>query len=265
MSSVELSWGRLHYEEAGDGAPLLLISGLNGLAKPWQGIVPRLAPHFRVITHDHRGLGNSGSWDGNYSVDQIADDALALMDRLHIERAHIVGHSLGGAVAQALAADHPERVAGLVIYASWAGPEAYFTRVMTHRREVLTGLGMEAFVRTSPVGIYPPDWIARNDAALTDGFAASCAAFPGIEVMLRRIDACLTHDRRSSLARIQAPTLVLGLQDDMSTPAHCSTELAELIRHARLTMLPYGGHNAHLVVPELIRACIDEFLLGLSI
>lgn len=265
MSSVELPWGRLHYQESGSGAPLLLISGLNGLAKPWQGIVPRLAQRFRVVTHDHRGLGSSGAWDGDYSVDQIADDVVALMDSLHIERAHIVGHSLGGAVAQALAADHPERVAGLVIYASWAGPEAFFTRVMTHRREVLTGLGMEAFVRTSPIGIYPADWIARNDSALTAGFAASCAAFPGTALMLRRIDACLAHDRRSTLDHIKAPTLVLGLQDDMSTPAHCSTELAGLIRHAQLNLLPYGGHNAHLVVPELIRACIDEFLMALNV
>jgi aminoacrylate hydrolase len=265
MSSVELSWGRLHYQESGSGAPLLLISGLNGLAQPWHGIVPRLAQHFRVITHDHRGMGGSDAWNGAYSVDQIAADVLGLMDRLHIERAHIVGHSLGGAVAQALAADHPKRVAGLVIYASWAGPEPFFNRVMGMRREMLTTMGEEAFVRTGPIGIYPPDWIARNDDALSANFAASCAAFPGTDIMLRRIDACLAHDRRSSLQRIQAPTLVLGLQDDMSTPAHCSTELAGLIRHAQLNMLPYGGHNAHLVVPELIRACIDEFLLELNV
>jgi aminoacrylate hydrolase len=261
---VELPWGRLHYAEAGQGMPLLLISGLNGLAKPWQGIVPELAKHFRVITHDHRGLGNSDAWAGEYSVNQIANDVLGLMDRLQIERAHIVGHSLGGAVAQALAADHPQRVAGLVIYASWCSPDPFFTRVMSMRREMLTCMGVEAFVRTGPIGIYPPDWITRNDAALTARFADSCAAFPGRDVMLRRIDACLAHDRRSSLAQISAPTLVLGLQDDASTPAHCSTEIAELISQAQLELLPYGGHNAHLVVPDVIQHRLIAFLSGLN-
>jgi aminoacrylate hydrolase len=264
MSSVELPWGDLHYQETGQGMPLLLISGLNGLAKPWQGLVPALARHFRVITHDHRGLGASSAWNGAYSVEQMAADVLGLMDRLQIECAHIVGHSLGGAVAQALAIDHPQRVAGLVIYASWCGPEPFFTRVMSMRREMLTGLGVETFVRTGPIGIYPPDWIAANDEALTAGFNAACDAFPGIEVMLRRIDACLAHDLRARLNQIVAPTLVLGLQDDMSTPAHCSVEIAERIGNARLKLLLYGGHNAHLVVPELIQPCISEFLLGLD-
>ncbi|HEX8594516.1 MAG TPA: alpha/beta fold hydrolase [Pseudomonas sp.] len=260
MSSAELSWGSLYYEDTGNGVPLMLISGLNGLARPWSGIVPALAEQFRVITHDHRGLGASDRWGGPYSVDQMAADVLALMDHLHITRAHIVGHSLGGAVAQALAVDHPERVAGLVIYASWCGPEPYFSRVMTMRREVLTGLGVQAFVRTGPIGIYPPDWIARHDATLTAGLDASCAAFPGTEIMLRRIDACLAHDRRASIGGIIAPTLVLGLQDDMSTPPHCSEEIAACIRRSRLKMLPYGGHNGHLVVPKLIQAAISQFL-----
>jgi aminoacrylate hydrolase len=262
MPGVELPWGRLHYAEAGRGVPLLLISGLNGLAQPWQGIVPELAKHFRVITHDHRGLGASDAWQGDYSADQIANDVLGLMNQLQIERAHVVGHSLGGAVAQALAADHPQRVAGLVIYASWCSPDPFFRRVMSMRREMLTSMGVEAFVRTGPIGIYPPDWIARNDAALTAGFANACAAFPGVDVMLRRIDACLAHDRRATLAQISAPTLVLGLQDDASTPAHCSQEIAELISNARLELLPYGGHNAHLVVPDIIQDRLIAFLCG---
>jgi aminoacrylate hydrolase len=264
MANAELSWGHLYYEDAGGGIPLLLISGLNGLARPWASIVPALVRQFRVISHDHRGLGASDPWSGPYSVEQMVVDVVALMDHLHIQRAHIVGHSLGGAVAQVLAVEHPERVAGLVIYASWCGPEAYFSRVMTMRREMLTGLGVETFVRTGPIGIYPPDWIARNDATLAAGFDAACAAFPGMEVMLRRIDACLAHDCRASLGGISAPTLVLGMLDDMSTPAHCSEEIAALITHSRLKLLPYGGHNAHLVVPRLIQRSISEFLLGLA-
>lgn len=259
MPRAELSWGALHYEEVGSGAPLLLISGLNGLAQPWRGIMPALGQQFRVIAHDHRGLGASDKWAGDYSVDQIAGDVLGLMDKLGVEKAHIVGHSLGGATAQALAADYPDRVAGVVIYASWAGPDAYFARVMTMRREMLLAMGVEEFIRTGPIGIYPPRWIIEQTKAFEAALPASVAAFPGVEVMIRRMQACLDHDRRSSLAKITAPTLVLGMADDMSTPAFCSEELASSIPGAQLMLLPYGGHNAHLVVPDQITDRFTRF------
>jgi aminoacrylate hydrolase len=265
MPAAQLDWGSLNYLEQGEGPPLLLVSGLNGLAQTWQGIVPHLATRFRVITHDHRGLGGSGKWTGDYSVDQIAADVLALMDRLGIERAHLVGHSLGGAAVQAIAADHPGRVAGLVIYASWAGQDAYFARVMTMRREMLEQMGVDAFLRTGPIGIYPPDWIASHDADFTAALPAAMAAFPGIPVMLARIDACLNHDRRATVGHIAAPTLVLGQRDDMSTPAYCSEELAALIAGARLLLLQTGGHNAHLVVPGEVQDALMDFLTDASV
>lgn len=250
----------LHHERSGQGEALLLISGLNGLARPWEAIVPALAAHFDVVTHDHRGLGASDAWAGNYSVDQIASDVLGLMDELELPRAHLVGHSLGGAVAQAIAADHPDRVAGLVVYASWPGPDAYFDRVMRMRRDMLVSMGVENFIRTGPIGIYPPDWITVRDAELEAAVQDAMKAFPGTDVMLRRMQACLAHDRRASLGRITAPTLVLGLRDDMSTPAYCSEELAAGIPGAALSLLPYGGHNAHLVVPQQIVQQLLDFL-----
>ncbi len=260
MASVSFEWGELSYEEVGAGEPLLLISGLNGLAQPWEAVAARLARRFRVITHDHRGLGRSSPWDGDYSVDQIAADALGLMDHLGLDKAHIVGHSLGGAVAQAIAADHPSRVDRLVIYASWPGPDPYFTRLMTSRREVLTAQGIEAFLRTGPLGIYPPRWIVEHDQALMTGLPSQIADFVGIPAMQRRIDACLAHDRRSSLARIGAPTLVLGLADDASTPPQCSEEIAAAIPGAICRLLPYGGHNAHVVIPHELTRELEEFL-----
>ena len=222
--------------------------------------MPGLAERFRVITHDHRGLGRSDAWDGDYSVDQIAADVLGLMDALGIARAHIVGHSLGGAVAQALAADHPNCVGAVVIYASWPGKDAYFDRTMLMRRDVLVHQGVEAFLRTGPLGVYPPLWVLQNDAALTAGLPGAVAAFPGVPKMLARMQACLDHDRRDSLGRITAPVLVLGLEDDVSTPAYSSREIAAAIPGAALEVLAYGGHNAHVVSPAAVRDCLLLFL-----
>jgi aminoacrylate hydrolase len=265
MPKAALDWGGLHYEETGIGAPLLLVSGLNGLAAPWQGIVPALAGRFRVITHDHRGLGRSDAWDGPYSVDQIAADVIGLMDRLGLARAHLVGHSLGGAVVQAIAADHPGRVAGLVIYASWAGKDAFFDRTMLMRRDVLLQQGIEAFLRTGPLGIYPPRWVRDNDAALTAAVPGAVAAFPGVAKMVARMQACLDHERRASLPRIAAPTLVIATTDDVATPAYGSEEIAASIPDAQLVLLPYGGHNVHQVAPADLQAHLLAFLTSPSV
>lgn len=257
---IELPWGPLHFRAIGAGEPVLLVSGLNGLAAPWEAVAARLASGYRVISHDHRGLGASGAWDGGCSVDQIAGDVIGLMDALGIGRAHVVGHSLGGAVAQALAVDHPDRVGRLAIYASWAGYDPYFDRVMSARRTVLTTLGVTEFLRTGPIGIYPPRWIRDHHAELEAGLPALIAGFVGTRTMLARIDACLAHDRRASLPGIGAPTLVLGMADDGSTPPHCSEDLMAHIPGSVLRMLPYGGHNAHLVVPGEVAECLGDFL-----
>lgn len=260
MPSIDIGRGELHYEEHGDGEPVLLVSGLNGLAAPWQAVAEILARHFHVLTHDHLGMGSSGPRRGPCSVDEIAADVLAFMDRLGIARANLIGHSLGGAVVQAIAADRPERVAKLVIYASWPGYDAYFARVMSARREVLVRMGAEYFLRTGPIGIYPPLWIRDNDEKLRAALSGLLATFVGTDAMLQRIEACLQHERRASLALIRAPTLVLGLEDDASTPPHCSLELADGIEGAQLRLLPYGGHNAHIVAPDSVGSCLEEFL-----
>ncbi len=261
MPTLDIGRGVIHYEEHGAGEPVLLVSGLNGLAAPWAAVAGILAPHLRVLTHDHLGVGRSGPRNSPCSVDEIAADVLAFMDRLGIVRAHLVGHSLGGAVVQAIAADHPDRVSRLVVFASWPGHDPYFDRVMTARREVLVGMGAEHFLRTGPIGIYPPLWIRDNDEALRAALPGLRSGFIGVDPMLQRIDACLRHERRASLPLIRAATLVLGLDDDVSTPPHCSVELAELIDGAVLKLLPYGGHNAHVVVPTDVADCLKGFLL----
>src|SRR5215475_15633436 len=98
MARISIGDAELHYESHGDGPPLMLVSGLNGVASFWLKQVPVLAKDFRVIVHDHRGTGQSTHSPIVYSVEQMADDVLKLMDALKIEAAHVAGHSTGGAI-----------------------------------------------------------------------------------------------------------------------------------------------------------------------
>jgi aminoacrylate hydrolase len=115
MPRISIGDGSLYYERHGAGFPVLMISGLGGLASFWHEQVASFSRRYEVITHDSRGVGESDPIRGGYTVDRMAGDVIALMDRLEIERAHVLGHSTGGAIAQTLAVEHPKRLASIVL------------------------------------------------------------------------------------------------------------------------------------------------------
>jgi aminoacrylate hydrolase len=232
----------LYVEQHGDGFPVLLISGLGGTAAYWTDQITAFSREFGLVLHDHRGVGESDHVRMSYTVERMAADVVALMDLLKIERAHIVGHSTGGAIAQILAIDHPERVAAVVIAAGWPKPDAYFRRHFMMRRDILAGLGATSYVHCATLFNYPPDWIAANNEALRGAEHKTIASFPPTEIMLSRIEAILAFDRTKDLGRLKAPTLILDAADDLVTPAYQSEALARAIPNAELKLFPSGGH-----------------------
>jgi len=263
VPTVAIGDAELYCEEAGQGPPLLLVPGLGGLGAFWARQVPDFARDFRVIVHDHRGAGRSTHSRIRYSVEQMADDVLRLMDALGIDAAHFVGHSTGGAIGQVIAQDHPERLLSLVLSATWAGPDPYFRRLFETRRQVLVASGVEAYLRASVLVLAPPWWVSAHDAALAEEHRALAAVAPPVEVMASRIDAILAFDRRPRLAEIRAPTLVIVAADDMVTPRTYSVELAERIPRAKLVILGGGGHYAPLITPEPYNEAVGGFLRAL--
>src|SRR5262249_25258299 len=137
MPKLSIGDAEISYEEFGDGPPLMLVSGLNGVGSFWANQVKELARDFRVVVHDHRGTGQSTHSRITDSVEQMADDVLRLMDKLGIGSAHLAGHSTGGAIGQVIAQDHPARLESLVLSATWPGHDPYFRRLFEMRREVL--------------------------------------------------------------------------------------------------------------------------------
>lgn len=251
---------RLHYAVRGDGPPLLLVSGLNGVASFWAPHVEALAARFTVVRHDHRGTGRSSHSRIDYSVEQMADDVIQLMDHLGIERAHLVGHSTGGAIGQTLALDRPERIDRLVLSATWSAADAYFRRLFEVRAETLRASGPAAYVQANALFMRPPAWTRDNAAALAAEEAVATAEFPPPEVMLSRIAAILRFDRRAELDRIAAPTLVVAARDDIVTPLYYSEELAARIPGAELVVLEDGGHFYPVVRDAEFRQAVLDFL-----
>ncbi len=236
------------------------MPGLGGIGTFWASQVTEFARDFRVITHDHRGCGQSSRSRIAYSVDQMAADVLRLMDGLKIDAAHFVGHSTGGAIGQIIAQDRPERIKRLVLSASWAGQDGFFRRSFEMRQELLRLGGIRSYWRASALLLHPPAWIDENEAVLLEEEARTLAYPPDTEILESRIDAIIRFDRRARLGQIKAPTLVIVAVDDMVTPPYLSAELTAKIPTARLVLLPYGGHFSLLVDPTAYNEAVGTFL-----
>jgi aminoacrylate hydrolase len=260
MPAISIGDADLYYEERGQGPVLMLVSGLNGVGSFWSHQVAEFSRDFRVVVHDHRGTGRSTHSRITYSVEQMADDVLRLMDRLGIARAHLAGHSTGGAIGQIIALDHPDRLASLVLSATWAGPDPYFRRLFEMRREILTTSGVEAYMRSSILVLTPPWWVSANDAAITAMHREQAASPAPVEVTASRIDAIVRFDRRARLHEIRTPTLVVVASDDMVTPRFYSDELASRIPGAKLVVLDGGGHFVPQIDPGRYNAVVGGVL-----
>jgi aminoacrylate hydrolase len=262
MPRISIGDCSLYYERHGIGFPVLFISGLNGFASFWQDQVAAFGKRFEVITFDHRGIGQSGEARMGYTVERMAADVVGLLDALRIKRTHVIGHSTGGAIAQVLAIEHPNRLASAVLAATWTKADAYFRRLFAFRKEVLLQLGPSSYLASATLYWYPSWWVARNNERLRQLEAQNLAAFAPVEIVASRIDAMLAFDRTSELGRIKIPTLVIGAEDDIVTPAYFSEELARMIPAAEIKLFPRGGHFlAHVRAREFNNAVLP-FLLS---
>ena len=260
MPTITSGDGEIYYDVHGAGTPVLLVSGLGGTGSYWNPNLPAFAKRHQVIVHDHRGMGKSSRSRIRYSVDQMTADLLALMDHLKIEKAHLVGHSTGGAIGQTLAATHPDRLLSLVISASWTKADRYFRRMFEARRALLTAVGPAAYVRSATIFLYPSWWINQNIGLLEDREKVTVAAFPPAEIVASRIDAILEFDRTADLPKLKIPTLMICAKDDILTPPYFSRELAALIPGAELVELARGGHCASETNTEEFNGAVLGFI-----
>lgn len=264
MPRISIGDSHLYYERHGAGFPVLLITGLSGTAEYWRDQLPALTRHYEVIVHDHRGAGQSDPSPCAFTMDRIAGDVIGLMNALGVERAHVIGHSAGGAVAQVLAIDHPERLASVVIAAGWPKADAYFRRLFGLRREILARLGPASYVQANTLLLYPSHYIARHNEKLRHVEAQSLATFASPETVMNRIDAILAFDRTADLGGIRTPALIVAAQDDIVTPAYFSEDLARRIPGAEAKFFPQGGHYFTQVLAREFNQAVLPFLAAHS-
>ena len=253
----------LYYETHGrdDAPPLILSSGLGGSASYWKPNIPALAAHYRVIAYDHRGTGRSDRvLPDEVTVDDFAEDILALMDALSIAKAHVVGHAAGGVAGLALALKAPERLDRLVVVNGWAKADPHFLRCFEARLNLLRHAGVEAFLRAQPIFLYPADWISAHTEQLGAELSHQIADFPGATTMEKRIAALATFDVAGKVRHLQDRVQVLLTADDMLVPSVAGWVLSRELGGARYDRIDWGGHACNVTDPDTFNRIVLDFL-----
>jgi pimeloyl-ACP methyl ester carboxylesterase len=237
---IELDGFEAYVEQRGDGRPLILVHGLGGGTSIWQKVAGTLAERFRVIAYDLRGLGQSGTPSPPYTLDQLVGDLHGLVTELALGRVALLGHSLGGAVVLAYAAEHPERVNAVVgVAAPSFTPEAQrehlAERAAAARRDGMGPIAELHIARGLPEAFTQahPDDVAtyRGVIAGSDpvGYAAQCGVIADL-------------DLTGGLRRIDAPALLVQGELDTVVPAADARATAAAIPHCSYVELPGCGH-----------------------
>lgn len=253
----------LYHEMHGplDAPPLILSAGLGGSGSYWGPNIADLAKRHRVIVYDHRGTGRSDPMlPDPCTVADMAGDIARLMDALALPYASVVGHAAGGVAGLALALTAPERLEKLVVVNGWAAPDPHFARCFDTRQALLRDSGARAYVRATPLFLYPADWISEHAAKLDAEEDAAVAALPPGAILDARIAALRAFDIGIALERIRVPVMALCAADDMLVPSGCSARLAEGIRGAQLRTMAWGGHACNVTDPRTFAALVDEYL-----
>lgn len=261
MPTAQLRDILVYYEEAGAGDPLVLIMGLGGDLQGWALQVPELAKHHRVITFDNRGAGRTSAPDRPYSIARMAEDTVALMDRLGIEKASVLGFSMGGFIAQEMALAHPDRVDKLILLASAPYIDGYTRTVVRSLIDARrSNMSREQIVRLTSIFLYSPELLDDEERYEKSILNSLANQWPQQDhAFIRQAHAVLNFDARDRLSNIKQATLVVGGKDDALLPIRNSQRLAELIPNATLKELP-GGHVGAMEYPNEYNQAFLEFL-----
>ncbi len=259
VSATDVDATPVAWREAGDGDVVVFLHGLGGSRTAWEPQLAALSDRWRCVAWDLPGYGASPPLDGPLTFPALADAVGQLLDGLGVERAPLVGLSLGGMVALHTALDHPDRVSGLALLdtsSAFGGdgtdPDAWRAARLAPLDAGRTPADMAVDVLTSVGGP------ALTGAALDAATSAMARISP--DGLRAAVDCLPTHDVRGRLGEIRVPTLVVVGELDEETPPAYSRALADGIPGARLEIVAGAGHVSNLEQPASVNRLLADFL-----
>ncbi len=241
MPFVNNDGTKIFYREVGQGEPMLLLSPIGSDTPVWDNMVSVLSLYFKVIRMDYRGTGESDKPDEVYTNESFIKDISLVMDALGCPYVHLVGHAMGGFIAEHFAAEHPDRVRDLTLIASLP----YLTEKA--KKYILQQLEyadtdpqkMDVFVRQAMMGVpHQPVFSIK-----------------------RQLEYCLAHDARERLSDLTMPVLILSGDEEKVMTSKISHKFASMLPHAEVKILEHCGHIVQMEAPDAAAEAIVEFCL----
>ena len=261
MPTIAANGQILYYELHGEGEPLVCVMGLAADTFAWALQVPAFSSRHKTLILDNRDVGRSSLADGDYEITDMARDTLALADALDLDTFHLLGYSMGGAIAQEMACRAPERIRTLTLSVTFASggawarslSDTWSSRVHKisheeHIDELLLLNHSEAFFENADAVAYMRGMMLQNPHPQEP------------DAFVRQLAASSRHDTRDRLGSLAMPTHVIGAERDILVPIWKSKELADLIPGAKLTLLEGAPHGALIEQAERFNEAVLEFI-----
>ena len=263
MPAVESNGININYEECGSGEPLLLIMGITAPGAAWELHANEYKKHFRCILLDNRGAGSSDKPAGAYTTELMASDCINVMNALGIDRFHVNGISMGGAIAQQVALAQPSRVKSCVMTAAWAFCSNYMKHVFEMFKTTRVNLSPGHFSQMFFLWLYsskfygdnPEDMLENIQNQVADPSPMSRPAFES------QAAACVNHNTCGKLGNIAAPVLLTTGNRDIFVPMECSQYLHANIKKSTLEVFDGYAHVHHWEDLERYNKVTTDFLL----
>lgn len=254
MPHVETNGIQMYYEEQGEGDPLIMIMGITARGAVWEAHAADWSSDYRCIMADNRGVGLTDKPAGDYTSEMMADDYAGLMDALGIEKARIVGVSMGSIIAQQLCLRHPEKVQSAVLMCPWAECDRYATSTFNHMEHCKAHLDNRQFLEWIQLLIFTKPFWDNDDCHAgmlegRDGFDSDPVPQP-LHGLKGQSAACKGHNVADKLGDISVPCLVIGGKDDIFTPLWMGEQVAAGIPNCDTHFYDGAGHAFHWEVLE---------------
>jgi pimeloyl-ACP methyl ester carboxylesterase len=258
----------LYYEVTGQGPPMLLIQGVGVVGEGWRPQVDALKDRFQTLIFDNRGIGKSASCSAPISIEAMAEDARALMDVAGWESAHVVGHSMGGVIAQQLALDCPQRIRSLSLLCTFArGKDAARLTPWVLWMTLRTRIGTRRMRRRAFLEMLCPAAALQTSDSDTDALPARFAELIGRDladqppILMKQLMAMGRHNTYSRLGELRdIPTLVVSAEHDRIALPRYGEMLANAIPRARFELLRDASHGVPIHAPDRINNFLASLL-----
>lgn len=259
MKILNLLELELHYQNLGEGEAAVLVHGLGSDHSIWAGLIPFLQEEYHIIVPDLRGHGESSKTPGPYTMELFSKDIQGLLKSLDIEKAHFIGHSMGGAILQELVLQKPDIISSLTLISSFAYIDQHLQELLLELRKILTENGYIPFFNRCLQLAHKPEFVNEDLDKITE-IRDSMAKTISPDSIVSSINACLKVNYIDCLKQVEKPTLIIAGEADVFIPPYHSIKIKNNIPHSNIEIIPAASHNMLLEQPYDVYKPINELL-----